>query len=159
MKFVPHGTGKQNQNVTYTAVKEHIIQHVQKTYRHGQDVAISLRAMQKIDLSQHKPKRTMASPNEKEKEVLQEGYDILYKAQVGKYIDRISILAENLAKAYALIYSTYCNRTIQHRIEEHPDFESKIRDDPIELLAAIKILMHDPARAKYPYASLTEAIT
>ena len=47
---------------------------------------------------------------------------------------------------------------MQHRIEEHPDFESKIQNDPIELLKAIKIVMHDPIRAKYPYASLTEAL-
>jgi hypothetical protein len=34
-----------------------------------------------------------------------------------------------------------------------------IRDDPIELLDKIKMLMHDPIRAKYPYASLTEAMS
>ena len=28
----------------------------------------------------------------------------------------------------------------------------------IELLKVIQILMHDPVRAKYPYASLTEAV-
>jgi hypothetical protein len=61
-------------------------------------------------------------------------------------------------KAYALIFSTYCNKTMQNRIEEHPDFESTIRDDPIELLEKIKVLMYDPIRAKYPYASLTEAL-
>jgi hypothetical protein len=34
-----------------------------------------------------------------------------------------------------------------------------IRDDPIDLLDKIKMLMHDPIRAKYPYASLTEAMS
>ena len=63
-----------------------------------------------------------------------------------------------MVKAYTLIFSSYCNKTMQNRIEEHPDFESKIQDNPIELLKAIKILMHDPVRAKYPYASLVEAI-
>jgi hypothetical protein len=33
------------------------------------------------------------------------------------------------------------------------------RNDPIELLNKIKVLMHDPIRAKYPFASLTEAIS
>ena len=47
---------------------------------------------------------------------------------------------------------------MQSRIEEHPDFDTKLQDDPIELLKAIKVLMHDPIRAKYPYASLTEAV-
>ena len=73
-------------------------------------------------------------------------------------MDRKNTLETNLGRAYVLILSTYCNGTMQHRIEEHPDFESEIQNDPIELLKAIKIVMHDPIRAKYPYASLTEAL-
>lgn len=48
---------------------------------------------------------------------------------------------------------------MQTRIEEHPDYESKIDDDPIALLEAIKTLMHDPVRAQYPYASLVSQLT
>ena len=84
--------------------------------------------------------------------------DILYQAKITSYLERIETLEQNLAKAYALIYSAYCNKTMQNRVEEHPEFESKIRDNPIELLKAVKVLMHDPIRAKYPLASMTEAI-
>jgi hypothetical protein len=62
-------------------------------------------------------------------------------------------------KAYALIFSTYCNKTMQNPIEEHPEFETVIRQDPIELLNKIKVLMHDPIRAKYPFPSLIESIS
>jgi hypothetical protein len=48
---------------------------------------------------------------------------------------------------------------MQNWIEEHPDFEAMIRDNPIELPNKIKLRMHNPVRAKYPYASLTEAIS
>jgi hypothetical protein len=48
---------------------------------------------------------------------------------------------------------------MQNRVEEHPEFETTIRDDPIELLNKIKVLIHDPIRAKYPFASLIEAIS
>jgi uncharacterized glyoxalase superfamily protein PhnB len=61
-----------------------------------------------------------------------------------------------LKKAYALISSTYCNKTMQNRVEEHPKFESIIRNDPIELLNE---LMYDQIRAKYPVALLIEAIS
>ena len=57
-------------------------------------------------------------------------------------------------KAYALIFATFCSKAIQSQVEGHPDFEVTIRDDPIELLKTINILMHDTVRAKYPYASL-----
>ena len=67
-------------------------------------------------------------------------------------------MQENAKKVYATIWG-YCSKTIQNRIEAHTTYETLIRDDPIELLKAIKIMMHDPERAKYPYASLKEALT
>ena len=40
-----------------------------------------------------------------------------------------------------------------HRIEQHPEYKTKIQDDPMSLLEAIKTLMHDPIRAQYPIIS------
>ena len=159
MKFYTHGSGKQQQLMTYTTVKDHIVQFVQKTYKNGQDIAISLRNLQKMDLTGERPRQGKAtSPDANEARMEQSGLDIVYQAQIMRYIERVETLDQNLTRAYALIYSTYCNRTLQNRIEEHPDFKKKIRDDPIELLKVTQILMHDPVRAKYPYASLTEAV-
>jgi hypothetical protein len=85
--------------------------------------------------------------------------DILYQAELERCLDRKDTLEQNLTKAYALIFSTCCNKTMQNRIEEHLELETTIRDDPIELLKKIKVLMHGPIRAKCPFASLTEAIS
>ena len=52
-------------------------------------------------------------------------------------------LEEGMSKAYAVIFNNYCTRAMQNRIEEHPDFETKIKDDPIELLHTIRLLTHD----------------
>ena len=78
----------------------------------------------------------------------QDGKDIDYQAKLTRFLKREDTLDENLLKANALIFSNYCSKTKQNRIEEHPDFESVIRDDPIELLKAIKVLMHETARAR-----------
>ena len=43
-------------------------------------------------------------------------------------------------------------------MEEHPNYETTIRDNPIELLKTVSVLMHDTVRAKYPYASLYDAL-
>ena len=69
------------------------------------------------------------------------------------------MLNDNLVKAYALIYSTYCSKTMQNRVQEDVDFKNKIQDDPIELLKALKVLMHNTVRVRYPYALMTEALT
>ena len=50
MKFYTHRSGKQQQLMTYTTVKDHIVQFIQKTYKNGQDIAISLKNLQKVDL-------------------------------------------------------------------------------------------------------------
>ena len=43
----------------YETVKTHIEQYIQKTYKHGQDIAESLRELQKKDLSAEMPVRQM----------------------------------------------------------------------------------------------------
>ena len=42
-KFYPHGMGKNQQMMTFETVKDHIVDYVQKTYKHGHDMALSLR--------------------------------------------------------------------------------------------------------------------
>ena len=158
IKFYPHGSGKKGQTTTYATVKDHIISYVQRTYRHGQDIAISLRELKKRDLTSEEPTRKISSKTGDDKKLEQDGFYMRYQAEIKQFLDRQSGLEENLMKAYALIFGTYCSKAIQSRVEEHPDFETTIRDDPIELLKTINILMHDTVRAKYPYASLHDVM-
>jgi hypothetical protein len=74
--------------------------------------------------------------------------DIIYQAQVAHFIERKGMLEQNLNNADALFLSMPCNKTMQNKIEEHPDCETTNRDDPIEILNAIKILRHNPICAK-----------
>jgi hypothetical protein len=160
IKFFPHGIGRERQAVSYDTVKDHIIQYVHKTYRNGQDAAVSIKNPGVIDLTPHEPSRGSSTRTDAAENLKQQaGMDSRYQAELKRYLERKYTLEQNLTKAYALIFSTYCNKTMQHRIEEHPEFETVICDDPIELLNKIKVLMHDPVRAKYPFASLTEAIS
>jgi hypothetical protein len=160
MKFYSHGIGREGQAVSYNTVKDHIVQQVQKNYINGQDAAVSIRNLKTKDLSSQEPKRGQANESDTTlNQMKQAGMGILYQAELERYLERKDQLEQNMTKAYALIFGTYCNKTMQDRIEEHPEFETKIRDDPIELLEKIKVLMHDPIRAKYPFASLTEAIS
>jgi hypothetical protein len=160
MKVFPHGIGRDQQAVSYDTVKGHIVQYVQKTYRNGQDAAVSIRNLVVMDLTPHEPTRGISRDVEATANLkAQAGKDIIYQADLERYLERKDTLEQNLTKAYALIFSTYCNKTMQNQVEEHPEFETTIRDDPIELLNKIKVLMHDPIRAKYPFTSLTEAIS
>ena len=157
--FAPHVQGKA-QAATYATVKDTVVQYIQKTFRDGNDIAQSLKDGKVIDLSGEEPQRLISNADDMETAQLEQGgLDIKYQEELRRFLDRKDNLRQGLTKAYALIFSTYCNRTMQSRIEEHPDFESKIDNDPIALLEAIKTLMHDPVRAQYPMASMTDALT
>ena len=94
-----------------------------------------LRDLQKKDLSNEAPLRGVSTKSdEKKSKMEQDGMDILYQAEITRYLERKETLDQNMCKAYTLIFSSYCNKAMQNRIKKHPDFESKIWDDLIKLL-------------------------
>jgi hypothetical protein len=161
MRFISHRIGKEvRQTATYQTVKDYIIQLVQKSFRNGKDVADSIRKMERINVTSKIPVRRLSRAMDADDRATEkEGYDILYKAEIDMYTKRKHKLEDNMNKTKSLIYLQHCNKTIQDRIHAHPDFETKIENDPIELLKAIEILINNPVWASYPHASVTEAMT
>ena len=82
IKFYPHGSAKKGQTTTYATVKDHIISYVQRTYRHGQDIAISLRELKKRDLTSEEPTRKISSKTDDSKKLEQDGFDMKYQAEI-----------------------------------------------------------------------------
>jgi hypothetical protein len=134
MKFIPHRIGKEVwQTATYQTVKDYIIQLVQKSFRNGKDVADSIRKLDRIDMTSKIPVRKLSRATDADDRATeQERYDILYKAEIDNYTKRKHELEDNMNKTYSLIYLQHWNKTIQDRIHAHPDFETKIKNDPIE---------------------------
>jgi hypothetical protein len=165
LKFIPHYSGKQ-QTVTYDTVKDHIIILIQKTYKHGSDIAQAIReGADPAEIGEGEPERELVTLPEgilSDKEqfrltLQQNGYDIEYKEALRKYNLQCDVYKDNKIKAFALIFS-FCNKIMQNRIEEISDYETRVRDNPFELLAEIKRKMYDPARAKYEFVTLTESL-
>ena len=82
---------------------------------------------------------------------------MLYQSKLNSFVQREENLRKGMIKAYALIFS-YCNNAMQSHVKEHPEFAKSIEHDPIKLLEAIQVLMHDPIHAQYPVISMTEAL-
>ena len=158
LKFAPHLQGKSS-TATYASVKEAIIQEIQKTYKGGMDVSKCLKDMQKINLDADEPQREISvKTDQAANESEQKGFDIKYQEKLGRHLDRVDDLEKGLHKAYALIFTNYCTKAMQNRIEQHPDYQSTIMDDPIVLLETIKTLMHATVRAQYPLMTVTDAL-
>ena len=145
LKFAPQ-SGR-TITATYASVKEAVIQHIQKTYKNGFDVAQSLEDMQLIDLDKEKPIRQISTESEATaKAIEQDGFNIDYQEQLRCHYDRRDALKEGMNKAYALIFTNYCTETMQSQLEAHTEF-AMIKNDPIATLEAINTLMHDNIRA------------
>jgi hypothetical protein len=99
---------------------------------------------------------TLAIPDDKKVE--QDGFNIVFQGEDTEYRRKKSILDEGITSAYSIIFSDYCTKETQEGIKQHPDFASKIYNDPIELLKIIKILMHSPIRAQYPLIGWMDAL-
>ena len=158
MKFAPHATGKAQQ-VTYATVKDAITSYIQKTYDHGHDMAKALEDNQEFDFTPSRPTRAISFQTGEDKRIEQEGFDIDYREELRIWNSRKETYRKNKTKAYSLILTSYCSTAMQKRVEQHPDFKTKIKDDPIALLEVIKTLMHATVRAQYPWGSLFTAIS
>jgi len=61
-------------------------------------------------------------------------------------------------QAYSLMFFTCCSKLMQGRLEAPPEFEPSIRNDPVELLKAIKNCMVESVQAQHPLISMTESL-
>ena len=64
-------------------MKEAVINYVQKNYKNGQDVAKSLKQMEKVDLTSVEPKLTTSSEKDQDKKELEQaGFNIKYQEEL-----------------------------------------------------------------------------
>ena len=158
LKFAPQSQHQNGKYASFTTVREAIKAKIQKDFTNGSDVAKSIKDEKLFDMKALEPQRLISTGAGGLQSIEQAGYDIRYQEELRRYLDRKDLLEENMRKAYTMIMTSYCTRTMQQRVEEHPDFVSQIDDDPIKLIEVIKTLLHDPVRAQYPLISVTDAL-
>ena len=73
-------------------------------------------------------------------------------------MDRKYSLKALINKASSILYTNFCPKEMQIRLEEQPFFKSKYEDNPIETLEVIKKLMHDLVISQYRMLSMTETL-
>jgi hypothetical protein len=146
MKFAIQAEGKPPPP-TFASVKDTIVLHFRQ--KQQIDVAVSLDNMSLVIIKELKRPISKAKDEEERKEE-QRGFDIDYKGDKDEWRARSKNLKDGMVSADATIMTDYCTKTMRNRVEEHPEFNTKILNDPIELLRAIKVLIHAPKRAQYP---------
>ena len=90
--------------------------------------------------------------------MVQERHNKAFDYALERLEDQREQYDENMKKVYMKIFDEYCTPAMQHQLQQHPDFNNQLKDDPIETLKAIEILIHDPVRVVYPMEALTDAL-
>ena len=165
MKFTTQTPGKTVYE-SYATVREHILQRIQKNYNSGYDIVIAIENGKEPDWDAKEPKMERAQPDTsisdlaeraKAQEFQQEMNKISYQEKLGRHLDNKNEVKQGLLKAYTEIFMNFCTKSMQQRLEEHPDFATEIKNKPIGLLEVIKQLQHSPMRARHPLIPMVDA--
>ena len=125
LKFAPHCSGK-TQLVMHDMVRDHIIIQVQKNYKHGNDLAKSLRELEcATDAWGNEPDRDVVDiDNESlvmgkdtqnaslKSQMKQAGYDLKHQEELKACMARKNACDDNKCKACASMFG-HCNKTMQ----------------------------------------------
>jgi hypothetical protein len=132
-KFTPLDSTSSVAQASYASVKEHLLVYIQKEFETGMlDIYDSIDKEEEIDLSKEKPVvQTSQSSDDKVAEQENKAYQYDYRDDQKIYKQRVLTFKENLVKAHGLIWDDYMTTTMQNRIEQHPEYASKIKNNPV----------------------------
>ena len=165
-----HPQTREGGYATFATVYDEIISHVEQTYGDdSENVLQSLEQNATITFTEPTPTAipvpTPANADTPITDIQKLAYDAILRMETVKYQTKMEIWLKEtksytiaMRKLYSDILKNYCSRTMQQKVETHPDFKSadanlKIESNPLRLLAVIKELVHDQVRAQYPFAS------
>ncbi len=137
MKFATPTAGKKYS--TFTAVRNHLAMKFQKEMTKGVDVATAIRSGKHLDFDELRPKRQRSKlKDEEDREFEQDTFNRDYGVVKKAFESRMETYQDNCFTAYGVIFDDFCTSDMQLRLEEHPDFDTKLFQDPIATIDAIK---------------------
>ena len=155
-KFMLHEPNKKG-GYTYDKIFEAITLKIQKEYSGARFVVNSLR--RRTRQGPTAPVRDTSNlPDPAAKAIEQETFDRKYEILMAHHIKLQDEFEDNLIRAYGLVYDNYCAKGMQVALKELPDFETRVRDDPLVLLEEVEKLTHVSRKANHPLLALVETL-
>ena len=162
-KFHPQ-SGTSNNYETYPKVAEAYLHSVQETYPKGYELVAAIKTGKHVDWNARKPNdppivKGTGKDGAFEDEDRQKRDIIMtkYKVDYNEWKHDVKDYTDIKHKAFTKLIDDYCTREMQKRLEGHPDW-SKIQNDPVLALPAIRNLMSSAVRAVYPMMTLVSRI-
>ena len=150
------GTNKQASE--FENASEFIINYIKRTFERGNDIAESLRTLKLHETDNWMPTLKMSNSNDKEIKMRENRqFELEYKAKLDESIKRVDKYQQNIYKSYAFLWEK-CSRALQNKLLGRKDFDTKIYNDPIQLLTAIKEHSLNFQESRYEMKIITESI-
>ena len=150
--------GSAKQALDYESTTKFLINHIKKTFEFGNDIRSALKDLKPVDTDQWKPSMQVSiSPEDKINEAETRQLEIEFKADYDAYRKRVQTYDNNQTKAYALLWER-CMKGMKNKIEARSDYESKIENDPIQLLKAIKEHALNYQESRYSMSIILDAL-
>ena len=106
--------------------------------------ALSLESMKVYDWDAVAPQRPISTIKEEDqRKVHQEGLDMQWLEMFKLHNSRKTEFISEMRKAFVHIMEKYVTDTMRTKITTQSDYNTKIKNDPIALLEAIRTLTHD----------------
>ena len=141
--------GSAQQASEYITVTHYLINHIRKEFDKGGDIAKALEKLEDI---------VIEPPEAENKTKLNaKAFERLSQAMYERYAIRLEQCQDNKDKAYALTWGQ-CDKAMRSKMQSRKDHELTIKDDPIELLKAVKQHALAFQDTKYELATIVECI-
>ena len=157
-KFYPLQMGKNK--ATYEVITDKVENNIQQTFGKGSgEIVKSLREMNLIKHDNNPSHLKLSKVKDSDEKVRENRqYELDYTEDKREHKKKKELYANSMEKAYTKIWDKYTSEPMRNRIMNMTDFESDIRDKPIELLTRVKEVMLMPKKSRYHYNSMTEAM-
>jgi hypothetical protein len=99
---------------------------------------MALDKLRELEVNKYKPVLQMSASEDLSIKILKERqYELEFKEEISIYMKLKQSYENNRIKAYAIILER-CAKGIKVKIESRNDFEDNIKNNPIELLKAVR---------------------
>ena len=151
--------GTSRQAADYESTAEFLINHIKMSFDQGNDIAENLTTMVEIRIDDWMPtlKSSDESDNEKLRERENRQFELQYKAELDKAMERRRTYNDNLYKAYALLWGK-CAKFMQNKIQARRDYKKLIFYNPINLLQVIKEHSMNYQETRYEMSIIADSI-
>ena len=152
-------TGSHKQASDYEKTTEFLINYIKGEYAYGNDIAESIRNGAYVDSTEWYPKLEVSTESNPDKKRIEDTeLQMKYKAKLDATIKRETMFDSNKTKAYSLIWER-CTLSMQSQLEQRTDFETKIYNNPINLINAIKEQTMNFQDTKYDMEIIDNSLT